>query len=144
MGTIGLGRILFSIAMIGMGVLSFSFQDFASPWQPVAPWFPFRALLACLSGGFLLGAGVGLWLKRSAAPAALLLSATWTLWTLIRIAQGVANPAHTYVWLGICANLAIVSGGLILYATLAPSGFQGRSSAGFLAGENAQRRARVL
>jgi uncharacterized membrane protein len=140
MGTIGLGRILFSIAMMGMGVLSLCFQDFAAPWQPVPAGFAFRSLLACLSGGFLLGAGISLWLKRAAAPAALLLSATWALWTLIRIAQSLANPAHLGVWLGVCENLAIVSGALILYATLAPN----RPQAGFLAGENAQRRAQVL
>ncbi len=138
MAPIPFGRILFAIAMIGMGVLSFAFHDFASPWQPVPPDFPMRSLLACLSGGFLLGAGAGLWGKRTAAPAALLLGANWALWALIRIVQGLANPAHVYVWLGIAENLAIVSGALILYATL------GGSHGGFLAGENAQRRARIL
>ena len=81
-------------------------------------------MLACLSGSFLLGAGAGLWGKRTAAPAALLLIAYWAMWALIRIVQSMPDPAHLGVWLGVAENLAIVSGALILYATLAPMDFQ--------------------
>jgi uncharacterized membrane protein len=136
------GPVLFSIAALAIGVLSLYFRDFAAPWQPVSTAFPFRSVLACLSGVFLLCTGVALWTKRAAVMAAFALTAYWALWAVIRVSHEASNIAHAYAWLGIFENLAIMTGALLLYSSLAAGG--GAPHMKFLAGSDGQRLGRAL
>src|SRR5580700_6932636 len=66
----GLGSIILAAAMSGQGVLALIYGDFASPWQPIPEWLPWRQGVAYLSGVVMLAGGVGLCIKPSAMRSA--------------------------------------------------------------------------
>src|ERR1700761_387984 len=51
---------LFSLGMIGLGLLSVIYRDFAYSWQPVPDFHPGRDILAILVGLFMIALGAGL------------------------------------------------------------------------------------
>lgn len=122
-----LGRILFAAGLAGVGVLSLLFADFAMNWQPVPAWVPFRAVLANISGTILLVGGIGTFSKRAAMWSTLMLAIfvlTWLL--LLQVPRVVSSPTDASVWLGFGENALLVSGGWILFASLAARDGQGK------------------
>jgi uncharacterized membrane protein len=114
------GRTLFALSFAAIGVLSLGSGDFALNWQPVPAWMPWRATLAFASGLMLLASGLGLLLKRTAAAAAILLSANLTLWVLLlQVPRVASNPGTEIVWNGLGENLTLVAAGWILVVALA-------------------------
>src|SRR5690242_7404264 len=55
-----ISRAVFAVGLLGLGVLTAVYRDFALQWQPVPAWVPARASLALLSGTVLLVGGAGL------------------------------------------------------------------------------------
>jgi len=133
---------LFSVGMIGLGVLALVYGDFALVWQPVAPWFPARTLLAYGSGVLMLLAGVGLLFRTTAAWWASILFPYLVVWLLLKVPALVVAPRMEAVWLGFGEIAVLLTGGWILFARLAdlPTG----SRFAFLASEGSIRIAKLV
>jgi len=133
---------LFSVGMIGLGMLALVYGDFALVWQPVAPWFPARTLLAYGSGVLMLLAGVGLLFRTTAAWWARILFPYLVVWLLLKVPALVVAPRMEAVWLGFGEIAVLLTGGWILFARLAdlPTG----SRFAFLASEGSIRIAKLV
>ena len=138
----GLGHVLFAFSMVGIGVLNFLYVDFALQWQPVPTGLPGREVLAYAWGSLLLIGGLGLLLKRTAAPAAFLLTVNLLIWALLPIPQAALAPFGGGAWLGVCEDLAMTCGCWILCVSLVARG--DKLNLSFVAGDNGMRVARFL
>ena len=140
---LGTGHILFCIGLAGLGVLSLASGDFAFTWQPVPASIPARELLARCSGILLLAGGIGMAFKRTAAPSALVMAIYLLTWVLFLQGPHVIQaPGNVGAWLGFCENTVLMSGGWILFASLADPGDWPKMS--FFIGANGIRVARFL
>ena len=143
MRVIGPGQLLFAIGIAGLGVLSLVSGDFAFTWQPVPNWIPWREYLAYASGLLLLAGGIGMLVKRTAAPCALVMTIYVLSWVLLLQAPRVAGaPANVGAWLGFCENVVLMSGGWILFASLVRR--EDNGSMPFASGKGGTRVARFL
>src|SRR6266700_3691732 len=120
MRVLGVGHILFALGLAGLGFLSLISGDFAYTWQPVPAWVPARGFLAHCLGGLLLVGSVGMCFKRTAAPFALIITFYLLSWVLLlQVPIALKAPGNVGSWLGFCENLVLMTGGWILFASLA-------------------------
>jgi uncharacterized membrane protein len=105
--------------MIGLGALALAVGDFAMQWQPVAPWFPARTVLAYLSGVLMLVCGAGLLFPRTAAWSVRLLVPYCIIWALLKVPALVVAPTMEAVWLGLGEITLLLSGAWTLFVRLA-------------------------
>ncbi len=133
---------LFAIGMIGLGVLALIYGDFAMVWQPVAPWFPGRTILAYASGVIMLLGGVGLLFTATAAWSIRLLFPYLIVWVLLKVPALFVAPKMEAVWLGVGEIAVLFTGGWVLFARLAA--LPEESPLSFITSENAIRMARLL
>src|SRR5215471_14330155 len=112
----------FAIGMIGLGILALIYGDFAMVWQPVAPWFPGRTILAYASGAIMLLGGVGLLVKATAAWSVRIVFPYLIVWLLLKVPALVVAPKMEAVWLGFGEIAVLLTGGWILFARLAELG----------------------
>lgn len=139
----GVGHLLFALGLAGLGILSLFSGDFPYSWEPVPLGVPGREVLAHLSGILLLAGGIGLLIKRTAGPAASVLTVYLLGWVLVLQAPLAAHaPGDVGAWLGVAESTVLFSGGWILSALLA--GPRTRARVPLLTGEGAKRFARVL
>jgi uncharacterized membrane protein len=133
---------LFAIGMMGLGVLALAVGDFAMQWQPVAPWFPGRSVLAYGAGVLMLACGAGLLFRRTAAWSARILFPYCVVWLLLKVPALVVAPGMEAVWLGAGEIAVLLAGAWMLFIRLAdvPEG----SPWAVLAGEGSLRAARIL
>jgi uncharacterized membrane protein len=114
------GRLLFAVGFAGLGVLSLLSGDFALVWQPVPTWVPWREVLARMSGILLLAAGIGMLVKRAARVSTLVMTLFLVSWLLLlQVPRVVSDPKNVGMWLGFAENMVSVTGGWLLYASLA-------------------------
>ena len=139
-----LDRVFFAVGLIGLGVLSLVFGDFALQWQPVPAWVPGRTLLAYASGAVLILGGAGLLSKRTAVLSSgvmLVYSLLWLL--LLKLPHVLMAPQLEFNWLGFGEIAVIVAGAWVLFAS--DRGGQTESSRfKFATGESGLRMAQVL
>jgi uncharacterized membrane protein len=133
---------LFAVGMIGLGILALVYGDFALVWQPVAPWFPARTILAYGSGLIMLLGGVGLLLSATAAFSIRILFPYLIAWLLLKVPALLAAPRMEAVWLGFGELAVLLTGGWVLFAKLAA--LQEGSPLTFATGEKGIRLARIL
>jgi len=107
-------RIIFAVAMTGLGVVSLLFKDFAMGWQPVASGIALRSWLAVASGVFLGISGSTLLLRPRVIWASFLLAVYWAMWTVIRIVEALPHLDHAGTWLGVSENLTITGGAVLI------------------------------
>ena len=113
-----LDRVFFALGLIGLGVLSLAYGDFALQWQPVPTWVPGRTYLAYASGAFMVAAGAGLLSRRTAARASAVLFVYLLLWfLLLKLPPTVMAPLVEVNWLGLGEIAMIVAAGWVLFAT---------------------------
>jgi uncharacterized membrane protein len=117
------GPIVFALGLSGLGVLGLVYGDFALQWQPVPDWLPWRHGVAYVSAALLLLGGIGLFIKhvagRSALVLTLVLFSTWVLPQALKVAAAGISVGSL---LGLCETLAAMSGGWLLWASLARRG----------------------
>jgi uncharacterized membrane protein len=133
---------LFAFGLIGMGILALVYGDFALVWQPVAPWFPARTVLAYGSGVLMFFGGIGLLFNRTATWSARILFPYFIIWALLKVPALIVAPQIEGVWLGFGELTLLLSGGWILFATVAE--IPQDSPLGFAVGERGIRIARYL
>jgi uncharacterized membrane protein len=138
-----LDRVFFALGLIGLGVLSLVFGDFALQWQPVPAWLPARAYLAYASGVVMIAAAAGLLSRRTALLSSGVLLAYLLLWLLLlQLPHLVMAPLVEVNWLGFGEIAVIVAGGWVLFA--AERGRGAPSNLQFATGARGMRIARLL
>jgi len=133
---------LFAVGMIGLGILSLVYGDFALVWQPVAPWIPGRTVLAYGSGLIMLLGGVGLLLRSRVTWSVRILFPYLIMWLLLKVPALLVAPQMEAVWLGFGEIAVLMTGGWVLFATLA--GLREGSPLTFATGANGIRLAGML
>jgi len=71
------------VVLIGLGVLNFVYRDSLMTWQPTPDGATWKVPFAFLSGVILILSGIGLFLPRWRARAAIMASAWVGLWALL-------------------------------------------------------------
>ena len=99
-------------------MLALVYGDFALVWQPVAPWFPGRTLLAYAAGLIMLLCGVGLVFRATAAWSIRVLFPYLIVWALLKVPALVVAPQIEGVWLGFGELAMLLAGGWVLFAHL--------------------------
>src|ERR1700680_364048 len=110
---------LFAVGMIGLGILTLVYGDFALAWQPVAAWVPGRTGLAYASGLVSVLGGAGLLFRPTARLSIRILFPYLIVWLLLKVPALVVAPQMEAVWLGVGELAVLLAGGWILSATLA-------------------------
>src|SRR6266404_258734 len=138
-----LDRVFFALGLIGLGVLSLVYGDFALQWQPVPASVPGREFLAYVSGAVLILCGSGLLSRRTARLSSGVLLVYLLLWLLLlKLPHVVMEPLQEFNWLGFGEIAVIVAGGLVLFA--ADRGQAEPSNLKFATGESGMRIARYI
>lgn len=139
----GIGRVLLAVGLMGLGVLSLVYGDFALQWQPVPSWVPLRGALAYLSGLLELALGVGLLWRRTVALSSRVLFVYLAIWlVLLKVPHIVMEPLVELNWNGAAEIAVLVAGALVLLARLG-EGWGGTKLA-FSIGDRGVRNARLL
>lgn len=115
-----LGRHVYGLGAVALGVIGLRWDDFAAVWQPFPDAAPGRGLIAYgVAGAFLL-AGLALQLRGTArfgAIACALLYAMFAAFWGMRIA---ARPDLFATWSGTAEQVSLATAGLVALASLAP------------------------
>ena len=136
-------RLFFALGLIGLGVLSLVYGDFALQWQPVPAWVPGRTFLAYVSGVVLIATGAGLLSRRTSTLATGVLLVYTVLWLLLlKLPSVVMAPLAEYNWLGFGEIAVIVAAALVLFAKDRPQ--PNSSTLQFATGDNGARIARYV
>jgi uncharacterized membrane protein len=111
---------LFAIGLVGLGIITLIYGDFALVWQPVPAWLPARHALADGSGVILLLCGTGLLVPRSMVWASGVALAYCILWVLLKVPALFAAPLVEGGWLGVGELAVVLAGAVALFARMAP------------------------
>jgi uncharacterized membrane protein len=113
-------RMLFALTLIAIGVIGAVSGTFAPIWQPVPKTVPARELLAYACDLIAVGCGVGLLLRRSSAPAALVLLVWLILWAAVFKGPFVVHaPLVEGSYQSIGENAVPIAAAWVIYAELA-------------------------
>ena len=113
----GAGHLVFAATMIALGILGLVKGDFAPVWEPVPKAVPAREALAYLCAFVSLACGIGLLVRRAAAPAARVLLGCLLLWLLaFRVPVIWRAPTVEVSWEGCGETVVMVAGAWVLYA----------------------------
>jgi uncharacterized membrane protein len=136
-------RVFFALGLIGLGVLSIVYGDFALQWQPVPAWVPGREYLAYASGAVMVAGGARLLSRRTAVLSSGVLLVYSLLWLLLlKLPHVLMASLQEFNWLGFGEIAVIVAAAWVLFAE--DRGQRGSSSLKFATGESGMRIARFL
>jgi len=147
------GHALFAVTMIALGIMGLIKGDFTAVWQTVPKGMPARAILAYLCAVISLASGIGLLWRRTTAPAARLLLASFLLWLLVFRVRGIfLEPKVEGSWFNCGETAVLVAAAWVLYAWFSHGQFSSHQSAagwdrrhlGFATGDKGLRLARAL
>jgi uncharacterized membrane protein len=114
-----LGRRVYGLGALALGLIGLVWGDFALVWQPVPAGVPDRALLAYLTAAILVLGGLAVSVRRTAAAGALTLAALYALGVaLLHIPHVIAHPFVWGAWGGVAEQTALAAGGLVAFATM--------------------------
>jgi uncharacterized membrane protein YphA (DoxX/SURF4 family) len=135
--------VFFALGLIGLGVLSLVYGDFALQWQPVPASLPGRTFLAYASAAVMVLCGGGLLSRRTASLASDVLLIYLLLWLLLlKLPHVVMDPLQEFNWLGFGEIAMIVAGGWVLFAE--DRGERGSSKLKLATGKSGMRVARFI
>ena len=109
---------LLAIGLIGLGILSVIYRDFAFSWQPVPVFHPGREILAVFCGVFEIAVSIALLFRATSATAARALFVFLLIWQCLKIPAIIAAPQIEGVWLAFGETAMLLAGGWILFARL--------------------------
>lgn len=115
--TMAFGWRVYGLGVMALGMVCLAWGDF-DPGQPVPKAFPDRIALAYAAAAFMLVAGAAVEWRRTAAWSAAALTVYYALIVVILMNGRVvlAHYAEFGAYSGAAEQLAIVAGGLIVYA----------------------------
>jgi len=117
-----LGIRFYGLGAIALGMVGIIWGDFALQWQPVASWFPGRAVLAYVFAAALVLGGACVNdlnpSKRSREGAAALAGLYAVVVVLMHGPLILQRPTLIAAWSGAAEQAALVAGGLAAYAYL--------------------------
>ncbi|HEY3755386.1 MAG TPA: hypothetical protein VGL42_04490 [Opitutaceae bacterium] len=96
--TPNLGRRVFGLGVIVLGVAGVASRDFAVDWQHVAPDVPGRAVLAEMAAVLELIAGIFLFSRRAARAGALILIGLFSVYVLLWLIPAIGAPSNVGNW----------------------------------------------
>lgn len=105
------------MAMAGLGVVCLVYVDFLNSLQPVPATMPGHGILAIVTGGFLVLAGLAVMTRIGIFPAALALAAMFLLGILLlHVPSAFTDPAllRSPWWIRTFESLALAGAALIL------------------------------
>jgi uncharacterized membrane protein len=119
MRIVSVGHAAFAATMIALGILGLIAGDFPAIWQPVPKGVPGREALVYFCAFISLACGIGLLVRRAAAPASRILLACLLTWLLLfRLPYIVLSPNVETFWSG-SETSVMVAGAWVLYAWFA-------------------------
>src|SRR5580658_7482948 len=99
---------VFAATMVALGVAGLVQHDFAAIWQPVPKRWPGREALIWLSGLVALVCGLGIFWRRTAAPAAGVVTVAMLAWLLVfEVRVAIGMPAVAAAWES-CGETAVI------------------------------------
>jgi uncharacterized membrane protein YphA (DoxX/SURF4 family) len=114
---ITVGRRVYGLGAILIGVTGLVLDDFAAMGLPGAATLPGHQILAYACAALLVGAGAAINLPRTAAAAALVLAGYFALWLVaLNLTHAAAQPMVWVSWEDVAEKTAMVLGGLLAYA----------------------------
>lgn len=138
--SMGIGRMLLALAMIGLGLRGLVFGNFAGTWQriPIAH-LPAHDFFVYLTALVELATGIGVLVPSLAKVAAAVMTVFALLWmVLLKFPAIITAPNIEGAWLGAGEIALILAGAWTVFATL------GNSAGHFATGRNGIRWARLL
>src|SRR5207244_3383945 len=100
------------------GLIGLWWGDFASVWQPLPIDPPGRTQLAYAAALLLLASGVAMQWRKTAKPASIVLAALYAVFVLGWMRRVIAQPQSFGSWLGVAEQSALVTGGIVSFASL--------------------------
>jgi uncharacterized membrane protein len=111
--------VLGALGLLGLGILTLVYGDFALVWQPVAPWFPGRIALAYITGALEVVTALGLLFRATSPWAVRILLPGIVLWQLLKVPDLLAGFTHEGVYLSFGETAILLAGAWTLFACLA-------------------------
>lgn len=126
-----LGRVVYGLAGVVLGIIGLAWQDFAAVWQPLENLGAgsHRAVVACVFAGCLLAAGAATLWRGAAAYGFLALASLHLISALGWIPRIAGHPGIYGVWNGLSEQLALVSAGVAGYGIWAPLTYEWKARA---------------
>jgi uncharacterized membrane protein len=136
------GHVIFSVAMIGLGIVGLLYRDLVPVWNPVPASIPAHELFVFLGALVSLTTGIGLLVPPTAAMAARLLFATLLLWLLLfRLPNFLHTALFAACW-SVFPLLVILAAAWVLYVCFAAD--WDRRHLRLISGNNGLHIARIL
>ena len=114
---IAIGRRVYGLGAIALGIVELSFGGFAEAWFPVPAALPAYHLLLYAGSGLLILGGLAVNLPRVAGLGAALLALLFAAGLLaLQLPNALADPATWVGWQGVAESLAMALGGVVAAA----------------------------
>lgn len=109
-----LGRHVYGLAAIALGVIGLKWGDFASVWQPVQDDLPGRATLALVAAGVFLLAGLAMQVRSAARYGAIAVTILYAIFAALWLKRVIGFPSLFATYLGVAEQSAMAIGGLVI------------------------------
>lgn len=113
-----IGRQVGGLAAMALGAVMLRWGEF-TPWQKVPLDMPLRGTLAYAVAAVLIAAGLALFVRRLAKPAALALAALFAAAAGLKVATIVQTPGVFDAWGNLAEQSAVMAGYVATFACLA-------------------------
>jgi len=122
MARIYLGRHAYGLAAIAFGIITLVWHDFNN-WQQISALgnLPHREILVYIAAAIELFGGVAIQWPRTARAGAFALATIYLIFALLWVPRIAAEPLVFDRWGNFFEQFSLVSGALIIYASLSPS-----------------------
>lgn len=124
-----LGRHMFGLAAIILGVSQFVWHGFATNWFPVPPAFPLHQPLVYLTAAMLALGGLAMFTRRSARAGLLLIVAVFLFAEVFWARRIIYFPKLFGTWAGFAEQFAPVVGAVLYYIALGTTAHAGVADA---------------
>ncbi|MGA9568253.1 MAG: hypothetical protein WBS19_22215 [Candidatus Korobacteraceae bacterium] len=117
-----LGRHVYGLAAVTFGIITLVWHDF-NGWQQIRALgnVPHREILVYLAAAIEIFGGVAIQWRRTARTGAIALGAIYLIFALLWVPHIVAEPLVYDRWGNFFEQFSLVSGSLIVYATISRS-----------------------
>lgn len=121
-----LGRHVLGLAAIAFGIISFVWHDFGAPWQQIRAFgnIPHREILVYFAAIIEIFGGIAIQWRKTARAGALALGIIYFIFALLWVPIIISEPRIYDRYGNFFEQFSVVSGALIIYATISQRGSQ--------------------